>query len=158
MSSTALLGVVGLGTLRIRTARGGSGPITLLGRSGELRECTLYGSVSVRGRRVGWHGVCETVGRFRPRMPILGACEAVGPEIQVEVLRPLLFEMCLLFSPDAALARHGGRRSRSRRGRLHGLYARTAKHTPSTLKHMVGSVMCVYVDKPTAFRKKYGSR
>ena len=69
----------------------------LLGQSGELRESTLYGSVSVRGRRIGWHGVCETVGRFRPRMPSLGACGAVGPEIRVEVLRPLLFELGLLF-------------------------------------------------------------
>ena len=99
MSSTALLRVVGLGTLRIRTARVAGGPVPLLGGSGELRECTLYGSVSVRGRRVGWHGACETVGRFRPRMPSLGACGAVGPEIRVEVLRPLLFEMGLLFRP-----------------------------------------------------------
>ena len=45
-------------------------------------------SVSVRGRRVGWHAACETVGRFRPRMPSLGACGAVGPEIRVEVLLP----------------------------------------------------------------------
>ena len=57
----------------------------------------VHGSVSVRGRRVGWHGACETVGRFRPRMPSLGACGAVGPEIRVEVLRRLLFEMGLLF-------------------------------------------------------------
>ena len=61
----------------------------------------VHGSVSVRGRRVGWHGVCETVGRFRPRMPILGACGAVGPEIQAEVLRQLVFEMGLLFGRGA---------------------------------------------------------
>ena len=84
-----------LETLRIRTARVAGGPTALLGRSGELRESTLYGSVSVRGRRVGWHGVCETVGRFRPRMPSLGACGAVGPEIRVEVLRQLVFDLVL---------------------------------------------------------------
>ena len=73
----------------------------------------VHGERACTPRRVAWCGACETVGRFRPRMPSLGACGAVGPEIRVEVLRQLVFEMCLLFlvcgalrsSASAALAR-----------------------------------------------------
>ena len=45
------------------------------------------------------HGGFGTGASDRPRMPTLGTHCAAGVEIEVEVLRPLLFEMGLLFSP-----------------------------------------------------------
>ena len=65
------------------------------------------GGSAVGARSVcGTRGMCtgETGGGFRARMPGLGLRGCVGGEIRAEVLRPLLFELGLLFGlPCAAI-------------------------------------------------------
>ena len=55
-----------------------------------LLRAVIFSSIRLRRAGVGHRRSCHA-------MPSLGACGAVGPEIRVEVLRLLVFELGLLF-------------------------------------------------------------